>query len=71
MIRPISANFFIRFNDGQFAFRSLSQCPAIGERCVFGDKRFVVAVVEWCLDLDASNHAATTRVNIELEEVKP
>jgi len=56
------------YRDRQFAFRALSQCPAVGERCVFNDIRYVVSVVEWCLDDDASNLGGT-RVNIELEEL--
>lgn len=65
-MKPIAAHFFIRFQDGQMAYRSMSDVPRVGDKCVFDEKRYVVAAVEWCMDLDASS-IGNQRVNIELE----
>lgn len=65
-MKPFSVNFFIRFENPKFAYRPMDQVPRIGDKCVFDDKRYVVSVVEWCMDLDASS-VGNQRVNIELE----
>lgn len=69
MTKNFSVNFFKRFSDDRIAYRSMHAVPRIGDKCVFEDKRYLVAIVEWCMDLDATTFGAQ-RINIELEEIK-
>ncbi|MDC5207000.1 hypothetical protein OHX04_15685 [Acinetobacter baumannii] len=68
-MEKFSINFFIVGQVQQFAFRALTQVPAIGQRCVFNEKRYNVVMVEWCLDEGATNSSRQARINIELEPV--
>ncbi len=49
-MHKFSVNFYIDGEANQFARRTLTQVPQIGDRCVFKDKRYEVLSVEWCLD---------------------
>ena len=62
--RSASVNFFIRHKAGQFATRRMYMVPCVGDLCVFDEVRYLVEVVEWCLDTDATEIGV--RVNVEL-----
>jgi hypothetical protein len=65
MDHTAAVNFFLRRKAGQFAFRRLPFVPRVGDKCVFHEVRYRVAIVEWCLDEDATERGV--RVNVELE----
>ncbi|WP_157266382.1 hypothetical protein [Azohydromonas aeria] len=62
-----AVNFFLRHKSGTFAFRRLPFVPRVGDKCVFNEVRYQVAIVEWCMDEDATD--VGVRVNVELEPV--
>ena len=64
LARSAAVNFFIRYKDKQFAYRTMFMVPRVGDLCVFDEVRYRVEVVEWCLDLDATE--VGLRVNVEL-----
>ena len=63
-LHSAGVHFFIRHTERQFAYRRMFLVPRIGDLCVFEDVRYLVEVVEWCLDKDATEIG--TRVNVEL-----
>ena len=64
LARSAAVHFFIRYKDKQFAYRTMFMVPRVGDLCVFDEVRYRVEVVEWCLDLDATE--VGLRVNVEL-----
>lgn len=62
-----AVNFYMDGVVQQFARRTLTQVPQVGNRCVFKEKRYEVLTVEWCLDEDATNFTHQARINIELK----
>ena len=68
-MHKFAVNFYIAGEVNQFARRTLTQVPQIGDRCVFKDKRYEVLSVEWCLDEDATNYEYQARINIELRPI--
>ena len=66
MLYPLTVNFFIRGKARQAAFRRMPACPQVGDKVVFNDVRYKVAIVEWCMDEDATSDNSQ-RVNIEME----
>lgn len=71
LARSAAVHFFIRYKDKQFAYRRMFfayrrmfMVPRVGDLCIFDEVRYRVWVVEWCLDLDATE--VGLRVNIEL-----
>ena len=70
MIHSFGVNFFLRRKTGRYAYRSMDAVPRIGDKIVFDEVRYTVAIVEWCLDEDASRIPGQARVNIEIEKVK-
>lgn len=64
LARSAAVNFFIRYKDKRFALRRMFMIPRAGDVCVFDEVRYRVAVVEWCLDRDATE--VGVRVNVEL-----
>jgi hypothetical protein len=68
MKEPFSVHFFIRREEDAFAWRPMHGFPQVGDKCVFKDVRYTVAIVEWCMDTDASVFGKQ-RINIELEKV--
>lgn len=68
MKEPFSVNFFIRHEDEKFAWRPMHAVPRVGDKCVFNNVRYKVAIVEWCMDLDASS-CGKQRINIGLEKI--
>lgn len=59
-------NFYIFRRDGLFDRRILSQVPRVGDVLIFKDKRYIIHMLEWCLDEDATNNEYQALVNIEL-----
>lgn len=66
---PFCVNFFIKLTTRQFQLKTLSAVPRVGDICVFGEERYRVDRVEWCMDHDASE--THTRINIELTKENP
>lgn len=67
-MKTYGVTFYKRHEDQRIAYRRLDGVPRVGDLCVFNEKRYTVAVVEWCLDVDATDHG--TKINIELTDTE-
>ena len=60
-----SLHVFLRYSTTLIVRRGSPFVPRVGDLIVHNDERYVVEVVEWCLDSDAAPDRAC-RVNIEV-----